>query len=125
MNGKNDATASIADILAHAVPTAQLKELEHVGEQRVALRKLNSRIKTLAHLSSHMFIGPLIGFPAILIPLSLNILSLPIDNTLWYTFWSSVTGVLSILGLLSLYLMHDNKVALGERLSQLKSDGAP
>ena len=121
---QQDPAATIADLLAHAAPTEQLKVLERAGEKRVRLRNLSAQVKRLAQLASHLFIAPLIGFPAILLPLSLNVTSDPPISAVWYTLWALFTIIFLLAGLLTLYRMHNKKVSFEERLSKLKLDGA-
>jgi len=111
---------SIADLLAHALPTEDLRVLETVGETRAELRRLASQVKMFANLSRHLFIIPFIGFPAIFIPLALN---LEFANALWYASWGLATFGFGTAGLGCIYVFHNKKVAFEERLSGLKIDG--
>lgn len=112
---------TVLDVLAHGSPTEELKALERVGEKRAKLRNLAAQIKTFANISRHMFIIPLLGFPSIFIPLSLH---LEFANTVWYIAWGFTTFAFGTAGLGSLYIFHNKRVALEERLSKLKLDGA-
>ena len=109
----------IADLLAHSPATEQLKVLERVGEQRSELRQLSREIKRFANLSRYMFVIPLFGFPAILLPLGLH---LDFASAVWYIAWGAVTSVLVLAGLVSVHLMHDRRVKFEELLSNLKVD---